>query len=144
MEKFRLSKKGVSIVLVTLLMIVVAASASILVYVWVTGFIGKMQGSGGQQVRDRIIMEAYEAEDSSAWTLHLRNVGTAVLSISAVYVSGNPVSFSGVTTYGPGESSTLTLDVSALSLQNGRSYLVKVVTSDGAVFPYSVIYGSQA
>jgi len=111
--------------------------------VWHTGLIGTLQGSGGQQIRDQLIVEAYQAQSNSSWTLHLRNTGNKVVAISAIYVDANPVTFSGVTTYGPGEAGTLTVDVSDLTLECGVGYPVKIVTKDGAVFSFLIIYGRQ-
>ena len=70
-------------------------------------------------------------ESASVWTLHLMNTGSVELIVSAVYVNGKPVTFSGVTSYPRGDEGSLLLNVSTLELDNGSTCLVKVVTSDG-------------
>ena len=143
MRIFRPDSRGVSIVLVTLLIIIITVAATLLVYLWTIGIIGGLQGSGGQQIKDQLIMQGYDAESDSVWTLHLRNTGSVELTVSAVYVDGKPVTFSGVTSYPRGDEGSLLLNVSTLELDNGSTCLVKVVTSDGGVFPFSIVCGSR-
>ena len=143
LRKFKSNRKGVSSVKVTLLLITTAVASSILAYVWGMGLIGEYEGSGGEEIKHQLSMVAYQADSDSSWTLHFINVGNTDVTISAVYVKGIPVTFNGVTTYNPGEIGTLTLDVSGVSFTNGLDYTVKIVTSDGALFPFTVNYGSN-
>jgi FlaG/FlaF family flagellin (archaellin) len=143
MKPFKPDSRGVSIVLVTLLIIIITVVATLLVYLWTIGIIGGLQGSGGQQIKDQLIMQGYDSQSASVWTLHLMNTGSVELIVSAVYVNGKPVTFSGVTSYPRGDEGSLLLNVSTLELDNGSTCLVKVVTSDGGVFPFSIVCGSR-
>jgi flagellin-like protein len=137
--KLRVNGRAVSPVIATLLMIAIAVAAAILVYVWSMGLVGTLQGTGGQQTREQLIVEAYNAIGDT-WTLYIRNVGPTTSTIAAVYVEGTPVTVSGDTILTPGASGTVTL--SNLPTTNpGAAYTVKVVTTSGAVFSYSVIAG---
>ena len=135
--------RGVSIVLVTLLIIIITVAATLLVFLWTIGIIGGLQGSGGQQIKDQLIMQGYDAQSASVWTLHLRNTGSVELTVSAVYVDGKSVTFGGVATYPRGNEGSLLVDVGTLNLDNGATYVVRVVTSDGGVFPFSIVCGSR-
>lgn len=137
--KLKVKRKAVSPVIATLLMIAIAVAAAILVYVWSMGLVGTLQGTGGQQTREQLILEAYDATGST-WTLYMRNVGPTNSTISAVYVEGTPVTVGGTTSLTPGASGTVTL-TNLPSTTSGAAYTVKIVTSSGAVFSYSVIAG---
>ncbi|MEM2228014.1 MAG: archaellin/type IV pilin N-terminal domain-containing protein [Candidatus Bathyarchaeia archaeon] len=139
----KLNRKAVSPVIATLLMIAIAVAASILVYVWSMGLVGSLQGTGGQQTREQLIMEAYVAT-ATPIRLYLRNVGPTTSVVSAVYIEGVPASsFSGTITYAPGSTGVLTVSPGQ-TLTLGASYTVKIVTASGAVFSYSIIYGRAA
>ncbi len=143
----KLNRKAISPVIATLLMIAIAVAASILVYVWSMGLVGSLQGTGGQQTREQLIMEAYVATSSTSWSLNIRNVGPTKSEIAAVYIEGISASFSGSATLNPGSSGVLTVSVPGsvtLTLTPGAAYTVKIVTKSGAVFSYSVIYGRSA
>jgi len=62
----KLNRKAISPVIATLLMIAIAVAASILVYVWSMGLVGSLQGTGGQQTREQLIMEAYVATNTTS------------------------------------------------------------------------------
>jgi flagellin-like protein len=142
------SKKAISPVIAVLLMVAIAVAASILVYVWSMGLVGALQGTGGQQTREQLIVEAYNAKTTTGtitWTLYIRNVGPTGVNISAVYVEGVPAGFGGNTNLNPGAAGTLTVTVSAtVTIAPGAAYTVKIVTTSGAVFSYSVIAGGAA
>lgn len=136
--KFRVSKKAVSPVIATLLMIAVAVAASVIVYVWSAGLLGTLMGGGGSQVKEQLIMEAYDWTASGTLTLYLRNVGSASSNVTAVYVGGNPGTLTPIS-LNPGDAQSL--DVTGVSGSSGVAYTVKVVTRSGAVFSFSCING---
>jgi len=146
----KLNRKAISPVIATLLMIAIAVAASILVYVWSMGLVGSLQGTGGQQTREQLIMEAYNATAPSSggtWTLYMRNVGPTTVEVAAVYIEGtNVTSFTlKPSSLSPGNAGTLTLTLpTGVSFYSGAAYTVKVVTKSGAVFSYSVIAGRAA
>jgi flagellin-like protein len=138
--KLKVNGRAVSPVIATLLMIAIAVAAAILVYVWSMGLVGTLQGTGGQQTREQLIMEAYVATTSPI-TLYIRNVGPTQSIVSAVYIEGVKASgFGGTITYTPGSTGILTINPGQ-TLIAGVGYTVKVVTASGAVFSYSIIYG---
>jgi len=136
--KFRVSKKAVSPVIATLLMIAVAVAASVIVYVWSAGLLGTLMGGGGSQVKEQLIMEAYDWTTLGTLKLYLRNVGSAASNVTAVYVGGSPGTITS-TSLNPGESKTL--DVTTTAGSSGVAVTVKVVTRTGAVFSFACIGG---
>jgi len=128
------------------LMIAIAVAASILVYVWSMGLVGSLQGTGGQQTREQLIMEAYNAASIASggtWTLYMRNVGPTKVEVAAVYIEGTKASFASPFSLNPGNSGTLTVTL-PMAVNPGAAYTVKIVTVSGAVFSYSVIAGRSA
>ena len=83
MKKMLKSKEGISPILATLLLIVIAVAAVIVTYAWVMTFTSSQTGQAGVFLR----------KDSVAWnstagtiTLYVRNTGTADATVDAVYV----------------------------------------------------------
>lgn len=75
------SKKGISPILATLLLIVIAVAAIVVTYAWVITFTGSTTGQAGVFLR----------KDAVYWqqgniTVYIRNTGIADGEISAVYV----------------------------------------------------------
>jgi flagellin-like protein len=141
----KLNRKAISPVIATLLMIAIAVAASILVYVWSMGLVGSLQGTGGQQTREQLIMEAYNAASTAQnqiWTLYMRNVGPTKVAVAAVYIEGTSANFVPFS-LDPGSSGILSVSL-PINVKPGAAYTVKVVTVSGAVFSYSVIAGRSA
>jgi hypothetical protein len=107
------------------------------------GIVGTLQSSGGQQTKQQLMMEAYRAVGTSSWTFNLRNPGSSSLTVAAVYINGTSCSFLPASpTIAPANTAQLTVTVSGLTgLTMGVGYPVKIVTVDGAVFTFTVIYG---
>jgi flagellin-like protein len=142
------NNRAVSAVIATLLLIAIAVAAAIIVYVFSIGLLGGLQTSGGQQVKQQVILEAYD------WTgatlkLTLRNVGPASVQFQDYFISGSLITtvtgtcgYSGATTsLKVGQSCTATLTPTS-SVSAVVAYVLKVVSVDGAVFSYSAIDGS--
>jgi flagellin-like protein len=137
--KFKMSKKAVSPVIATLLMIAIAVAASIIVYVWSMGLLGGlMQSGGGSQTAEQLILEAYNGQTG----LVLRNVGTRDINVTACYLDGTsdttacPASG---TVVGQGKA----LDFTLAATPSAGSHVLKFVSRDGGVFTFSIV-GGQA
>ena len=145
-----INNRAVAPVIATLLLIAIAVAAAIIVYVFSIGLLGGLQTSGGQQVKQQVIMEAYNWGTATSLALTLRNVGPAQVAFADWFVNG--VAPSGVSgsctgagvTLGVGSSCQATLTLGAASYSAGVAYVLKVVTVDGAVFSYSAIKGSAS
>lgn len=150
-------RRAVSPIIATLLLIAIAVAAGIIVYVFTNSISGNLTQQGGQQVADQISMDAYTYSTANP-TLVFRNVGSANIVISQIYVDGNLCQSPGVTcTAAPnfaagtcttgGATSTCiagqyiqtTLTVSAQT--TGSSHIVRIETADGGTFTFSIIAG---
>ena len=139
--KFKVSKKAVSPVIATLLMIAVAVAAAVIVYVWSAGLLGTLMGGGGSQVKEQLIIEAYNWNNPGSLVLNIRNVGSASVTISKIYVGGTSMTFSGGPDIGVAAVVTVTVTIAGVS-GYGVAYPIKVVTQTGGVFSFSAILGS--
>ncbi|MDG7016086.1 MAG: type IV pilin [Nitrososphaerota archaeon] len=165
-------RKGVSPIIATLLLIAITVAAGVIVYVFVTGLSGTLTKSGGNQVTEQVSLDSYNFQSTNFLTMYLRNTGTGSVTVSAVYFNGAAAQFFGtcgtlatVTTTGtftlPGSTTTLTAPTSTTTAEAaqqtcqlnvfdmgpvsaGTSYQVKVVTSDGGLFPFNVVAGSSS
>lgn len=127
------SKKGISPILATLLLIVIAVAAVIVTYAWVMTFTTTQTATAGKMIKfDSAVINA----TSDIATVYVRNTGTEVVTIDKIYVDGKDY-----TTYTTGLPSTLsvggiatvTLNGTAAGLNfiSGNTYKVKV-TGPGA------------
>jgi len=142
LKKIHTAKKGVSPVIAVLLMIAIAVAAAILVYVWSMGLIGTLTSGGGTQVREQIIMDAYDWKtQTGTLVMFLRNVGSTDVVVDAIYIGGQPIS--------SGMDQTLQLQTvvsvplgATGTYTPGVAYTAKIITKTGGVFTFQVIYGS--
>jgi flagellin-like protein len=145
------NRRGVNTIIAALLLIAITVAAAILLYVFAIGLLGSLGSSGGSQTKQQLVLEAYNWVSSPSLTLNLRNVGSAAIAVSSadVFVNGisqaQPLTACG--TLQPTGSCVVTFDVNtsgASSLLGGVSYVLKIVTPDGAVFSYTVINGQAS
>jgi len=118
MKRMLKSKKGISPILATLLLIVIAVAAVIVTYAWVMTF----TSSAGSQAG--VIL----SKDSVAWnstagtiTLYIRNTGTSDATIDAVYVGTSSTNL-------PKQSSVTYDPTSKLVEKDGGSLLTITIT----------------
>ncbi len=134
------SKKGISPILATLLLIVIAVSAVIVTYAWIMTF----TSSSVDQAGAVLTVENVRFFDSSGKKVEItiRNSGTSNANIVEVYQgpsSSNLQSINSVT-YDPenlvseGSSSKITFE---LAWTSGARHYFKVVTQEGISLPFS-------
>jgi len=138
-------RRGVSPVIATLLLIVIAVAAAVLTYIWVTGYMGKVTGTVEQtsaaQLQERIKINAVSVSDNTV-TLSVANIGEVDVQISGVYVlTANGTSVCGQSLTEP-ISKGLTADIpengiSCDGLEPGKTYIAKAVTSKGTEATYT-------
>lgn len=151
-------RRAVSPIIATLLLIAIAVAAGIIVYVFVNSIAGNLTQSGGQQVSEQVSMDAYSFPSPyTTPVIILRDVGSSSITINSAYYDGNLCQTNGnictaeaftntggctagaTTTCTAGQYGTLTLTVTAPA--TGTSHLLRLVTSDGGTFTFSVIAG---
>jgi len=155
------ARKAVSPIIATLLLIAIAVAAGIIVYVFVNSISGNLTQQGGQQVADQLSMDAYTYPSAgTAPVLVLRNVGSSSVTLSQIYFDGNLCQAAGATctaapalTTGAGLCSAATLPsvctagqytqvtLTTSAQTSGTSHIVRIETSDGGTFTFSIIAG---
>jgi len=135
----KLNRKGVSPVIATLLLILIAVAAAVLVYMWVTGYV-RTTATGGEEMAERIKIEAVSvSSDSSSLTAYVRNVGDVTATIDAIYVidrSGSIVGSSPNLSSEVSVGSVTTVTVNGVTLTRGQHYTLRVVTKSGVEASY--------
>jgi len=85
MKKMLKSKEGISPILATLLLIVIAVAAVIVTYAWVMTFTATQTTTAGKMIKfDSAIINA----TSNIVTVYVRNSGTEQATLDKVYIDG--------------------------------------------------------
>ena len=95
MLKMLKSKKGISPILATLLLIVIAVAAIVVTYAWVMTFMGAQTGAGGTILDVENISWNSTAETT---TIVVKNVGTSDAKIVRLYIGNTASNLLEVTT----------------------------------------------
>src|SRR5271156_3645876 len=89
-------KRGVSVLIATLLLIAISVSAAIILYVFVGGLAGNLTRNGGQSVTEHLGIQSFNFQISpgscgcaqQVLEIFLLNPGPAATTISGVYFDG--------------------------------------------------------
>jgi len=148
----RFTNRGISTIIAALLLIAISIAAGVLLYVFSIGLMGSLQGSGGQQMKDEVIIEAYQWPTPTPLILQLRNTGVRSLDLTkaAYYVGGlqmaNPT-HTGTTctpsSFSPGMACTANVPISGLTPAYGVAYVIKISLADGGITSFSAVYGNS-
>ena len=82
--KFKRSIKAISPVIATLLMIAIAVVASLVVYAWVSGYIGFQTNNAGQAIQ---IQSYSPGTDPNTMDIYVQNVGQGEVKVGGVYLN---------------------------------------------------------
>ena len=135
------SKKGISPILATLLLIVIAVSAVIVTYAWVMTFTGSTTSQAGA-VLSLDNMRFYTNTDDYV-EITLRNSGTSDAKVETVYAGTTESNLSSQTvdSYNPttriiSEGETLTISIQ-YDWVDGTRYYFNIATEEGISYPFS-------
>lgn len=130
-------KKGISPIIATLLLILIAIAAGVIVYAYVVGFLGSSSPSAPQVGSDQLAVNAVQyTSGATTMTIYVQNVGQSSFNVSSIYVyyvngtlnqevsptSGNPVN----------AGATSSVGATVTTLPSGQTYYVKVTTLVGS------------
>jgi flagellin-like protein len=135
----RMNKKGVSPIIATLLLIVIAVAAAVVTYAFVTGFIGTSSGSATQQ--GSMSFDSYAISGNATCTVYLRNTGTKALTVSAAYIDGTLMSFTGTAALPVGGTTSIVV-TSTIDIGTGASHQLRVICTDGTPLQISIVKGA--
>jgi flagellin-like protein len=138
-----MKRAGVSPVIATLLLIVIAVAAAVLAYIWIIGYQGTLtQQASTAQLQERIKIEAVQYSGGSL-TVYVRNIGDVKVNVTALYVydpSGTILQAktnANIINLTPGSIGS---DSISVTLTSGTTYTVKAVTSRGTEATYTFTY----
>jgi FlaG/FlaF family flagellin (archaellin) len=142
MKKIMNKKKGISTILAALLLVVIVVVASVIVYAWSTGLLGGLMPSS-PSVKEGLSMDSYKWETGgTSVTLYLRNVGTVDITLANGYIeeAGQTKATVNVTdTIAVNSVAGVLITPSGFSWVSGHSYTIKLVTSRGTQFSFTVV-----
>lgn len=142
-----MNKRGVSPVIAVLLLVVIAVAAAVLTYIWILSYTGSLQQqSGTEQLQERIKIDGVQVNDSNL-KIYVRNIGDVKVKITSAYLLKNDNVLKSNTGLNveidPGHVNySITIDISGVSLNDGETYVVKVVTLKGTEASYTFTYRS--
>jgi flagellin-like protein len=132
------NKKGVSPIIATLLLIVIAVAAAVVTYAFVTGFIGTATTNANQP--GQMSVDSYQITGPNAVIAYVRNTGTKNLNVTTAYLDG--LIATGIPATGvplsTGIVGTLTLG-GGVNLDNGASHTLRIVAADGTQVSISIV-----
>jgi len=136
LKKLSRSRKAISPVIATLLLILVAVASGLVLYSYVMGYLGSMT-KGGSSMQGLLSLDSSTA-DTSSITAYVRNVGSVSVNITSAYLDGavQSIDSPGYVVISTGNVGTVTL--SGLTLQSGTSYTVTLVAKDGTSLVFNV------
>jgi len=141
MKKMMKGKKGISTILAALLLVVIVVVASVIVYAWATGLFGGLMPSS-PSVKEGLSMDSYTWGNATGdVTLFIRNVGTVDVTLESYYIEEAGQTLGGPTdiTVNIGVNTVEPVDIAYVGWQSGHSYSIKLITSRGTQFAFTVI-----
>lgn len=162
---------GVSPIIATLLLVAITVAAAVIVYVFVSGYTGTLTQGGGQQTAQQIELTAYSFTPLSGspasgntsltcpcMTVSIKDTGGAAVTIGSIYFNGLSLSqaaatsFTAITISSQGNAVIQLSDGGTFSAKEGYTGMpgsvsggstntLKIVTTSGALFSYTVTAG---
>ena len=142
--EMRVSKKGISPVIATLLLILIAIAAGVAVYMYVTTWIGTSTSTTAvAQAEIQIDAADLDTNSNEALRVWIRNIGGVTAKVTAVYLLDSDGAVVWQDTQvsqdiAPSDVWEYTNSTNVTGVNVGYSYIVKVVCSDGATTTYTV------
>lgn len=127
-------KSGLSPIIATIILILIATSAGVLLWLWVSSYVSRSP-TAPSALNERVKIEAVSLQSESV-RVYVRNIGDIPLNVSSAYVldvNGNYVAggpIESVMIY-PGEVKSVVIPCDKKSLTPNNVYVVKVVTQRG-------------
>jgi len=135
LKKLARSRKAISPVIATLLLILVAVASGLVLYSYVMGYLGSMT-KGGSSMQGVLSLDSATATTSSI-TAYVRNVGSVSITINRAYIDGTNATSVTAASIAPGAVGQVNIAPSS-SLVVGTSYSVKLVAIDGTSLVFNV------
>jgi len=139
-----MKRRGVSPVIATLLLIVIAVVAAVLAYIWVSGYMGRVTSqaeAGAPQLQERIKIDAVSvAAANNQATIYVTNIGDTAVTISGAYILKEDrtalCSSTPNTNINPGATDNVQISDCSFGATT-QTYIARVVTSKGVQAEYT-------
>jgi flagellin-like protein len=143
--------KGVSPIIATIILVLIAIAAGVMLWLWVSGFI---TATPAQQpaLNERIKIDAVNISSSSSsgsnLSIYVRNMGSTNVNITAAYILTTSNTAIAYQTYSnvmipPGQVKKIDMNIPATASANikpGYAYVAKVVTANGVEATYTFVW----
>jgi len=143
LKKVNRSKKAITPVISTLLLILLSVAAGLVLYSYVMGYMASMTKSS-TSTQGMLSLDSASAAVGPPMQVvaYIRNVGGVSVTISSAYVN-NVVNSAAITVnpagaIAPGTVSSVTIPCTGAGLTKGISATVKVVGTDGTSLAFTV------
>jgi hypothetical protein len=83
--RVKIKKDGISTFIATLLLMVLAVSAGVVIYAYTMGYLG---GFGGPQTMGAISLDTHNFADGTHLQVYVRNIGKSTFELQSVYIDG--------------------------------------------------------
>jgi flagellin-like protein len=135
------TKKAISPILATLLLIVIAVAAIVVTYAWVMTYMSTTTQRAGEE----LVVENVRYHDSNNVTITLRSTGTSDSKIVAIYEGTSSTSLTEQTSVHPSLTSGVTIsagssqafNINISSYTSGTRYYFRAVTDGGYALSFS-------
>jgi archaeal type IV pilus assembly protein PilA len=138
------SKKGISPILATLLLIVIAVAAVIVTYAWVMTFTGSTTSQAGAVLTVENVRYYNTSGSEYNIDITLRNSGTADATVDSVYMGTSASDLKLLTsseastgTVVAGSTYTIEITGNATLWSDGTTYYFNIGTEEGLSIPFS-------
>jgi len=138
----KMKHRGISTFIATLLLMVLAVSAGVVIYAYTMGYLG---GFGGTEQLGAMSVDTYSGYDNTPdnITAYVRNIGKTSINITTAYVDGVAAAYIG----NDDNSSVADIieegDVAAIvitpsqNLEVGKTYDIKLIAQDNTQLSFS-------
>jgi hypothetical protein len=124
-------RKGISTFIATLLLMVLAVSAGVVIYAYTMGYMG---GFGGTDTLGAMSLDEASMLDDEI-TAYVRNIGKTDLEIVTAYVDGEEADVDETNII---EGTVEKVTITAVAFDVGKTYEVKLICEDNTQLSFSV------
>ena len=136
------TRKGISPLIATLLLIAIAVAASVLTYSWVMSMVGSQSAQAQTQIRlESVNWDKTAGNAVDGLTIQIRNTGSVAATIEGVTIRVNkagaattsllPAAMVGPFSFDTGDAHSIKVPNAAFVWVVGTSYVIRVTTSTG-------------
>jgi flagellin-like protein len=140
--------KGVSPIIATIILVLIAIAAGVMLWLWVSGFI---ISTPAQQpaLNERIKIDAVNISSTgSILSIYVRNMGSTNVNITAAYILTTSNTAIAYQTYSnvmipPGQVTKINMNIpttASANIKSGYAYVAKVVTANGVEATYIFVW----